>query len=37
VSHPVGAALTQRWGHLILPLVLIALGCWILWDARLLM
>lgn len=36
VRHPAGAALMQRWGHAILPLVLIALGLWILWDARLL-
>jgi len=36
VKHPTGAALMQRWGHAILPLVLIALGAWILWDARLL-
>jgi cadmium resistance protein CadD (predicted permease) len=37
VKHPAGAALMQRWGHAILPLVLIALGAWILWDARLLL
>jgi cadmium resistance protein CadD (predicted permease) len=36
VKHPAGAALMQRFGHLILPAVLIALGAWILWDARLL-
>jgi cadmium resistance protein CadD (predicted permease) len=36
VKHPAGAALMRRFGHLILPAVLIALGCWILWDARLL-
>jgi len=34
VWHPAGAALTQRFGHLLLPVVLIALGAWILWDAR---
>jgi cadmium resistance protein CadD (predicted permease) len=37
VRHPAGAALTQRLGHRILPVVLIALGAWILWDARLLL
>jgi cadmium resistance protein CadD (predicted permease) len=37
VKHPAGAALMQRFGHLILPAVLIALGSWILWDARLLL
>ena len=37
VRHPAGAALMQRWGHAILPAVLIALGLWILWDARLLL
>jgi len=36
VEHPAGAALMQRFGHLILPAVLIALGAWILRDARLL-
>jgi cadmium resistance protein CadD (predicted permease) len=36
VEHPAGAALMRRFGHLILPAVLIALGSWILWDARLL-
>lgn len=36
VRHPAGAALMQRWGHAILPVVLIALGAWILWDARML-
>jgi len=36
VKHPAGAALMQRFGHLILPAVLIALGAWILRDARLL-
>jgi cadmium resistance protein CadD (predicted permease) len=37
VRHPAGAALMQRWGHAILPAVLIALGAWILWDARFLL
>jgi len=37
VKHPAGAALMQRSGHMILPVVLIALGGWILWDARLLL
>jgi cadmium resistance protein CadD (predicted permease) len=37
VRHPAGAALMQRWGHAILPVVLIALGAWILWDARFLL
>lgn len=36
VRHPAGAALMQRFAHVILPVVLIALGAWILWDARLL-
>lgn len=36
VKHPAGAALMQRFGHWVLPVVLIALGSWILWDARLL-
>jgi cadmium resistance protein CadD (predicted permease) len=30
-------ALLQRWGHLLLPVVLIALGLNILWGARVLM
>jgi cadmium resistance protein CadD (predicted permease) len=37
VGHRAGAALVQRFGHAILPLVLIALGAGILWDARLLL
>jgi cadmium resistance protein CadD (predicted permease) len=37
VRHPASAALVQRWGHMILPAVLIALGAWILRDARLLL
>lgn len=37
VRHPAGAALMQRSGHLILPVVLIVLGAWILWDARFLL
>jgi cadmium resistance protein CadD (predicted permease) len=37
VKHPTGAALMQRFGHRVLPLVLIALGAWILWDARMLL
>jgi cadmium resistance protein CadD (predicted permease) len=37
VRHPTGAALMQRTGHMILPVVLIALGIWILRDARLLL
>ena len=37
VKHPAGAAVMQRFGHLILPAVLISLGLWILWDARALM
>jgi cadmium resistance protein CadD (predicted permease) len=37
VKHPAGAAVTQRFGHLILPIVLIALGASILWDARFLL
>jgi cadmium resistance protein CadD (predicted permease) len=37
VRHPAGAAVMQRFGHLILPVVLIALGAWILWDARFLL
>jgi len=34
VRHPAGAVLMRRWGHAILPVVLIALGASILWDAR---
>ncbi len=34
VRHPAGAALMRRWGHALLPVVLIALGAGILWDAR---
>ncbi|HEX6396971.1 MAG TPA: cadmium resistance transporter [Steroidobacteraceae bacterium] len=34
VKHPAGAAMMQRFGHWILPAVLIALGTWILRDAR---
>ncbi len=37
VKHPAGAALMQRFGHVILPAVLIGLGAWILWDARVLL
>ena len=37
VRHPAGAALMQRWGHAVLPAVLIALGVWILRDARFLL
>jgi len=37
VKHPAGAALMQRFGHVILPVVLIALGAWILRDARFLL
>lgn len=35
--HPVGAALMQRFGHVVLPVVLIALGLFILRDVRLLL
>jgi len=34
VRHPAGGALMQRFGHAILPVVLVLLGLWILWDAR---
>ena len=34
VKHPAGAALMARFGHAILPIVLIVLGLWILSDAR---
>jgi hypothetical protein len=37
VRHPAGAVLMQRFGHLLLPLVLIALGASILADARFLL
>ncbi len=37
VSHRAGAALMQRWGHAILPVVLILLGLWIASDARFLL
>ncbi|HTU66072.1 MAG TPA: cadmium resistance transporter [Steroidobacteraceae bacterium] len=30
IKHPVGAAVTQRWGHLLLPFVLIGIGIHIL-------
>jgi cadmium resistance protein CadD (predicted permease) len=34
VQHRVIGERVRRYGHLVLPLVLIALGLWILWDAR---
>jgi cadmium resistance protein CadD (predicted permease) len=37
VKHPAGAALMARFGHAILPIVLILLGLWILSDARFLL
>lgn len=37
VRNPAGAALTQRWGHIVLPIVLIALGLHILWGAAVLL
>lgn len=32
VKHPVGGAVMARWGHLLLPAVLIAIGAHILWG-----
>lgn len=37
VKHPAGAALMQRWGHVLLPVVLIGIGAHILWGARVLL
>jgi cadmium resistance protein CadD (predicted permease) len=37
VRHPVLGERIRRYGHLALPLVLIALGLWILWGARVLL
>ncbi len=35
--NPAGAAVMNRWGHILLPLVLIALGLHILWGANVLL
>lgn len=37
VKNPAGAALMQRWGHILFPIVLIAIGVQILSGARLLL
>lgn len=34
VNNPAGATVMRRWGHVLLPVVLVAIGAWILWDAR---
>lgn len=36
VKHPAGAAVMRRWGHLVLPIVLIAIGVHVLLGARVL-
>ena len=37
VNHPLVGARVERYGHLVLPFVLIGLGLLILWDARVLL
>ena len=36
VKNPAGAAVIGRWGHILLPLVLVIIGAQILWGARVL-
>jgi cadmium resistance protein CadD (predicted permease) len=37
VNNPPGRAFVQRFGHILLPVVLIAVGAYILWGARVLL
>lgn len=37
VKNPAGATIASRWGHIVLPVVLIVIGAHILWGARVLL